>query len=256
MSRIHDDAIVLARYDYSETSQVIMLFTRHHGKIRAIAKGVKRGTKNRFAVGVDLLDLGHVIIASRSGQADALGTVVEWKQTQSLTGLRNKLFRIHAAQYAADVTARLMEDGDPHPELFEGLLGQLQELTSAKEPFCSLFRFQIVLLNATGSWPRFDACVQCGRDEHLSYFSSFEGGMVCETCAPNRKERHRVSPSTFRVCRSPDRDSEENNDLTDPPGKDDSPAYVGPFRLLNYHISHLMGRESVMVSKLLTRVHS
>ena len=47
-----DQAIVLGRLDYSETSQVHVLFAREHGKVRAIAKGIKRGTKKRFAAAV------------------------------------------------------------------------------------------------------------------------------------------------------------------------------------------------------------
>ena len=80
--------------------------------------------------------------------------------------------------------------------------------------------------------------------------------MVCETCALNRKEKHRVLPSTFQVCRFPDRDSEGMPNVTRGQGKDDARAYVGPFRLLNYHISCLMGRESVLANKLLTQVRS
>ena len=51
MSVFADQAVVLLRYDYSETSQIVALMTRDHGVVRAIAKGIKRGTKTRFATG-------------------------------------------------------------------------------------------------------------------------------------------------------------------------------------------------------------
>ena len=54
MTAIKDEAIVLRRLDYSETSQVLAFFTRDHGPRRLIAKGVKRSTKKKFATGIDL----------------------------------------------------------------------------------------------------------------------------------------------------------------------------------------------------------
>ena len=58
---IHDQAVVLMRYDYSETSQVLVLFSRDHGKMRVLATGIKRSTKARFATGADLLEAGHLV---------------------------------------------------------------------------------------------------------------------------------------------------------------------------------------------------
>ncbi|MCH7814056.1 MAG: recombination protein O N-terminal domain-containing protein, partial [Planctomycetes bacterium] len=49
MSFISERAVVLRRVDYSETSQVLVLLTRGHGKVRAIAKGIKRSTRKHFA---------------------------------------------------------------------------------------------------------------------------------------------------------------------------------------------------------------
>ena len=74
MPLIRDAAVVLGRIDYSESSQILVLFTREHGKVRAIAKGAKRSTKTRFAPGVDLLDIGTVIFSVRHERAEGLAT--------------------------------------------------------------------------------------------------------------------------------------------------------------------------------------
>ena len=197
MALIADQAVVLAKVDYSETSQVLVFFTREHGKIRAIAKGIKRGTKKRFAVGIDLLDVGHVVVSSRQERGAALATVTEWKQTMTHTGLREKLFRIRGAQYVAEITASLTEDWDPHIELFDALMATLRELCEVAEPLMLVVRFQLALLDSIGSFPRFESCVQCGRQEDLVVFSSFEGGMVCKHCEPGQVEKRHVSPVTL-----------------------------------------------------------
>ena len=83
-----DDAVVLQRLDYSESSQVLVFFTHRHGKVRAIAKGVKRSTKKRFAVGIELLELGHLVFSTRTARQSALAILTEWKPGRPLGGQR------------------------------------------------------------------------------------------------------------------------------------------------------------------------
>lgn len=245
MALIQDEAVVLGRLDYSETSQVLVLFTRGHGKVRAIAKGIKRGTKARFAVGVDLLDVGHVVFSSRGERSVTLATLTEWKPSRSLWGLREKLFRIHAGQYAAEVTAQLTEDWDAHAELFDALVSTLAALTDASEPLDLVTKYQFALLDSIGSLPRFDVCVLCGREEDLTHFSSFEGGLICRHCEPGQVEKRQVSASTVTFLQE---FSTAENYCSQSSG-----TYVGAFTVLNYHIAHLMGREPVMGSTLVSR---
>jgi DNA repair protein RecO (recombination protein O) len=237
MATISDSAVVLRRLDYSETSQVIVFFTRQHGKVRAIGKGIKRGTKTRFAVGIDLLDLGQIVVSVRQERTEKLATLTEWKQTRSLFALREKLFRIQGAEYAAEITAQLTEDWDPHVELHDALVTVLDELSQADEALGPVVRYQRRLLEAIGSLPRFDACVLCGRTQDLTHFSSFEGGMVCRSCEPAQVEKLALSPAALKT-------------LT---GMDEPSSLAGPFSVLNYHLSHLMGREPLLGAKLVPR---
>ncbi len=129
MALISDRAIVLRRLDYSETSQILALFTREHGQVRVIAKGIKRSTRSRFAVGIDLLELGHVVWSARADRPQNLAILTEWKQVNAFVGLRERLERLYAAQYAAEITAELTVDHDPHSTLFDDLRLFLQKLS-------------------------------------------------------------------------------------------------------------------------------
>ncbi len=237
MSLIRDQAVVLGRLDYSETSQVIVLLTREHGKVRAIAKGIKRGTKQRFAAAIDLLELGSVVLSARQDRPHTLANITEWKQTRSLLGLREKLHRLHAGQYVAEITAALTEDWDPHAVMYDALVHALVVLGDADTPLPAVTAYQQKLLDEIGSWPRFDACVLCGRMDELTHFSSFEGGMICRHCEPTHIEKREVGPITRAMLI----DISTTNDPT--------PA----FDLLDYHISHLMGRAPKLSEALLTK---
>jgi len=258
MALIHDEAVVLGRVDYSETSQVLVLFTREHGKVRTIAKGIKRGTKARFAVGVDLLDVGHVVLSSRQERSETLAILTEWKQSRSLWGLREKLFRIQAAQYVAEVTAQLTEDWDPHAELFDALAMTLAALTAASEPLDAATAYQLALLESIGSLPRFDACVLCGREEDLTHFSSFEGGLICRHCEPGQVEKREISAATVKTLQESLFPENHCSQSSGTPPSDDrrsqsSGTRAGAFTVLNYHVSHLMGREPLLGSALVSR---
>ncbi len=241
MPAVRDDAVVLSRLDYSETSQVIVLFTRDHGKVRAIAKGIRRGTKTRFAAGIDLLEVGQVVLSSRQERTANLATVIEWKQTLSVSGLREKLSRIQGAEYLAEITGHLIEVWDPHVELYDALISTLVSLSEAADPLGPVVAYQLRLLESIGSIPRLDTCVLCGRETDLTHFSSLEGGMICRNCEPGQVEKWELSPSTLRILRAHRRGR---------PGSI-SGSLAGAFGVLNYHIAHLMGREPLLAARLL-----
>jgi DNA repair protein RecO (recombination protein O) len=263
MPTTHDRAVVIARLDYSETSQIIVFFTRDHGKVRAIAKGIKRGTKTRFATGADLLDLGEIVTTAREERAAGLATLTEWKQMRGFSGLREKLPRIYAGQYAAEITAHLTEDWDPHQALFDALVTLLETLNDADEPLPPIVAYQITLLNEIGSLPRFDACVLCGRTGDLTHFSSFEGGMICRHCEPGRVEKREIAFQTLRLLQRRINGEPEGIGNAGPSASTGHAAlesssarassYVHPFDVLDYHIAHLMGREPALAAKLVPR---
>jgi len=250
MALVRDESIVLGRLDYSETSQILVLFTREHGKVRAIAKGAKRSTKTRFAPAIDLLDIGTVVFGVRHERAEGLATLTDWKQTQALPGLRQKLDRLNAAQYAAEITVRLTEDWDPHSELFDSLIGTLKTLEESNEVLAEVVQFQLALLDQVGSLPRFDACVRCGSTSQLTHFSAFEGGLICRNCEAAQVEKWEIGPATIETLKRI-----IHAGISKLSGG--SVSYSAAFAVLNYCISHMIGMEprlaDVVLPNLLRR---
>ena len=243
MPLISDHAVVLRRLDYSETSQVLVVLTREHGKARAIAKGIKRSTKTRFAAAIDLLDVGRLVLSRRPGGGDELAILTEWKQTLVFSGLRQTLPRLHAAQYAAEVVTALTEDWDPHRGVYDGVIELFEQASALDDPLPALVAFVSRLLTEVGLTPRFDACVSCGKAsgqcsrERDVHFSSLEGGLLCRDCEAARVEKRRVEPAALALLGGG--------------GAASAGAWRAAFDLLNYHISHLTGRRPLLADKLL-----
>ncbi len=270
MALISDRAIVLRRLDYSETSQILALFTREHGQVRVIAKGIKRGTRSRFAVGIDLLELGHVVWSARADRAQNLAILTEWKQVNAFVGLRERLERLHAAQYAAEVTAELTVDHDAHPKLFDDLHFFLEQLSvvscqssvgspQSSESLVGLCEFQRSLLIEIGLMPQCENCVGCRSAITPNVaegvcLTSHEGGLLCRDCEAGYVEKRLLSPGAIRVLsggsvdqRSAISDQRSALSTQSPvlsPQSSVLDSLAGEvFTLLNYHISHLMHKE-------------
>lgn len=241
MSLIKDDAIVLRRLDYSETSQVIAVFTHDHGQQRLIAKGIKRGTKTRVAVGVDLLELGSVVFSAHPGKEQSLSVMTEWRQSESFPHLRSDLARLYAAQYAAEVCSQLTETGDPHPLLFDAVVQLYRELSTGL-PLGSLVPFLLTFLREIGLKPEFDRCVSCGRPMEEfprdAYFSSQQGGAVCRDCEPAIVEKRRVPVSTMKLLVGERIDRSED--------------LATAFDVLDYHLRETMSRPARLSTPLRT----
>lgn len=234
-------AVVLKRLDYSETSQVIAVFTREHGQERLIAKGIKRGTRSRVAVGVDLLELGHLVYSSNPNKTEALGILTEWRQVESFPHLRGDLARLYAAQYAAEVTAQLTEVHDAHAALFDGLIALLRRLAN-HDPLAALVEFLLVLLREVGLRPQWSLCTNCGREvrgDPTIYFSSRQGGVICRDCEPAMIEKRRIEgPTLQRICAMEASESGDGG-RSEPIASADA---ARAFDLLDYHLREIMSR--------------
>lgn len=233
MAHFSDAAIVLRRVDYSETSQVLTVLTRDHGKISLIGKGTRRGTKQRFATGLDLLDVGRVVYTARPDRHQNLLTMTEWQPQRAFVGLREGLSRLYAAEYAAEVTSALINEQDPHEGLYDSMLEFLTNCESSTAPVEDLCAYLLRLLVAVGLLPQADSCIDCRRpaddvlDEQV-YFSSHQGGFICRDCEAHHVEKRRCDPGVPVALSSGDCSRARPSAL---------------FDVLDYHIAHLMGRE-------------
>jgi DNA repair protein RecO (recombination protein O) len=171
---------VLRSIRYGEADRILHLYTPRHGRLSAIAKGVRR-SRSRF--GARLEPFFHVGIVLHEGRGE-LFTVTGVDTIAAHGPLRDHAATLDAAARACDAVARLFETGDPHPEVFRLLTNELALLSSDAvhaRPANGL-AFRLKLLLAAGIVPQLASCASCGENEHLQGFSAAAGGVVCGSC--------------------------------------------------------------------------
>ena len=173
-------AIVLRSIRYGEADRILHLYTPEHGRLAAIAKGVRR-SRSRF--GARLEPFFHVRIVLHEGRGE-LFTVTGVDTIATHGALRDHAATLDAAARACDAVARLFETTDPHPEVFRLLTNELALLSSdvAHARPANGLAFRLKLLLAAGIVPQLGSCVSCGESEHLQGFSAAAGGVVCGSC--------------------------------------------------------------------------
>ena len=201
MALTSDEALILAVSDYSETSQIVTLFTEHNGKLRALAKGSKR-PKSPFGGPLDRLQLVQAVFTVRAH--GSLGLLTELAQRETFDGLRTNLKNFYAASYAAELVIAATPDLDPQPELFGILADTLRRLSSTPDSAILVFRFEVRLLGLLGLRPQLDQCVACHRPRESArggFFSPAASGLLCRQCAQRPQDAPAGrQPSSFKVA--------------------------------------------------------
>ena len=176
------DAIVLKTVNYSETSQVLTFCSEQFGKLRAIAKGARRGKKAGGA-GMDLLNLCEIVVIYK--QPPTLSLVTTWQVTENFSALRSDLDRLYTSLYAAELVSKTIEEGNPEQDVFKLLASFLRALSRGTECYPAVLRFEFLLLERLGLAPELSGCVSCGaKIENGAAFSAEAGGLLCGNCAP------------------------------------------------------------------------
>ena len=186
MPRFKDQAICIREIDWSQTSQVVVLLTEQHGKVRGLAKGSKRTSPSsvqRYSGGVELLTLGQIVATTRP--TAELATVTEWDLQNDYYTLRRELTAQRLGMYGADLAGALLADDDPHPGMFAALRDFLDAIArTEKAPdhdSAALVRYQWRVLNDCGYRPELDRDVRQGgplKDQSAYSFDPRAGGLT------------------------------------------------------------------------------
>lgn len=152
MKRIHDEpAYVLHRYDWSESSLILEVFTRHHGRVALVAKGAKRPSSNFRPV---LLPLQPLRLSFGGDAEIRTLKAAEWVGGHVMPTGEALL----SGTYLNELLLRLLARDDAHAALFDAYAAAVQVLASPGAAWMqpALRAFELLLLREVGVLPQLD----------------------------------------------------------------------------------------------------
>jgi DNA repair protein RecO (recombination protein O) len=191
MALYRDEGIVLRTHKLGEADRIVVLVTAGHGKVRAVAKGIRR-TKSRF--GGRLEPISHVSLLCYEGRE--LDTVTQAEAIDVFRAVREDLARVSDAMAMLEVVDQVAQEREANPRLYQMLLGALRALELRRSPLL-VPAFFWKLLSLEGAHPVLNSCVLCGSAGELVAFDLTEGGALCRSCRRGLP----VSPEALALVR-------------------------------------------------------
>jgi len=192
------EAIVLKRSNFFEADRLLTLYTPKLGKIRVIAKGVRKPA-SRKGGHVELFTHSQLLIAKGRN----LDIVTQAETIHPFLPLREDLLRITYAYYAAELVDRFTEEGVENRPLFELLLNALGWIGEASDLNLVMRFFELRLLGYVGYRPQLFRCVHCGAriEPVANFFSPEDGGILCPKCGEADPQARPISLNALKALR-------------------------------------------------------
>lgn len=182
MALYRDEGVVLRTHKLGEADRIVTVLTRHHGKVRAVGKGVRR-TQSRF--GSRLEPFTHVDLQFATGRTLDVVTQAETLGSHGVA-ISADYARYTAGSAMLETADRLAaEEGEPAVQQYLLLLGAVRALAEQRHPAdLVLDAYLLRALATAGFAPSFVDCARCGAAGPHVWFSVGSGGMVCSRCRP------------------------------------------------------------------------
>lgn len=193
------EGIVLKHMPLGEADRILTIYTPGLGKLRAVARGVRR-PKSRMAGHLEPLTRVRVSVS----EGRSLDHIGEAETLRSYRRLREDLELVSKAMYLADLVDSFTVDRSPSAALFDLLAGSLARLESGNKADQVLRYFEIQLLRTSGFGPELGECVECrsALEPASHLFSPATGGLLCDACGPSAKGPFvRLSVNAIKVLR-------------------------------------------------------
>jgi len=191
-----DEVVVLRTHKLGEADRIVTLLSRRNGKIRAVAKGVRR-TSSRFGSRLEPFMVADVQLYK--------GRNLDIVQQAESLGSYGADIAVHYDRYttasAMVETADRLNEAEATPQQYLLLVGGLRSLARGDHSARSVLDSYLLRAMALSGWaPGLGECARCGTVGDHDYFLAQLGGVVCSSCAPAGSPR--VARDTVALLRA------------------------------------------------------
>ncbi|MEA2582060.1 MAG: repair protein RecO [Thermomicrobiales bacterium] len=173
------EAIVLSRMEFGEADRILTVVTPHHGKLRIIAKGVRRPT-SKLGPHLEYFTRAQLMMA----KGRDLDVVTGAETLDPFLSIRSNLDALGHASHIAELLNRLTEERQENVRAYDLLVRSLRLLADGVDLFAVTRHYEMALLGMVGYRPELYRCVQCSTDVQPTpnVLSVRLGGMLCAAC--------------------------------------------------------------------------
>lgn len=191
----HTQAIVLKSFDYRETSKIVRFYTRDHGKVSGVLKGLRRDPK-KFGSSVDQFSVNDIVYYEYRNSD--LHLVSQCDMRGFFGPIREDIKRMNAAMYILELVDKIMPAEAANQAVYELMLRYLDSLQRARDINKLVYMFQIKVLSLSGFRPHLDSCVQTAQPIHgQARFSMKLGGLIAPGVRIKDDQAVPINPGTI-----------------------------------------------------------
>jgi DNA repair protein RecO (recombination protein O) len=230
------EGVVIKHQDWGEADRLLIIFTREIGKIRTIAKGVRK-PRSRKAGHLEPFTRASLLLAKGRDfyiltQAEAIDTY---------DSIKDNLVNLSYASYVVELLTSFTYEGEENRDLYRLVTNTLSRLNQGDSPEILIHYYEIRLLDYAGFRPQLFECTRCHNEilPENQFFSAVQGGIFCPKCGRNDPQSHPISTGALKYLRHFQRSSY----------KDASRAKIKPEvsieieRIMYYYLTHVLEKD-------------
>lgn len=198
------EAVIISHKDFGEADRFVTMFSLEGGKIRGLAKGVRKMASRKAAYLEPFMQSKVVIARGKTfwiiTQADAI---------RQYLSIRDSLEKTALAAYVMELVDRFTIEEEPAPRIFRLIAETLKRVDERVNIYNALRYYELQLLEYAGFRPDLTDCVACGKviAAQDQYFSTAQGGVICPECGVLYHQARKVSVDALRYLRHLQRSS-------------------------------------------------
>jgi DNA repair protein RecO (recombination protein O) len=195
---IRVEAVVLRHSDWGEADRLLTLYSKEHGKLRAIAKGLRK-MQSRKAGHLEPFMRTSLILA----KGHDLWIVTQAEAIDSYPKLHDDLTLMTHAAYVIELLDRFTYEEGSNWQLYKLLTETLTRLTETPDSFVPIRYYEMRLLDHLGFRPMLFECANCRKEiiAEDQFFSAEQGGVLCPSCGARTDSARLISMDALRFMR-------------------------------------------------------
>jgi DNA repair protein RecO (recombination protein O) len=196
---IKNEAIVLRKTKFSDSSLIVQLYTKEKGKISALLKGA-RSSKSRIGSKIDLIN--HVEVIFYNKEHKELQLVTQVNLIDHYSHIKEDLDKIKYASAVCELILKLIPDHEVNEKLFRGSVRILHLIDAPNhDEILHFAQYLLFFIKEIGFEISFDRCSSCGKvlDKPDTNAFSYSNGIVCNDCEEDKLLTYQFSEELFNL---------------------------------------------------------